>query len=208
MVYRFKKSSGLNTDQVRELNHAWHHASSIGRPLNKFLSLRPLDIDGLDPADRCHLFARFRNKLGVFARSKGFIPTYIWSREINTDGTGEHMHVLIHVPRRYHERFDATVIGWYPGPGEIDITPANHHVRVHNGKRLSAMGYICKQMTPQAWYKRGLARKAGGTLNGKRGGVSTTLDWRAQAAWRERRNTIASVSRPGIVTAEIRRSAA
>jgi hypothetical protein len=39
-------------------------------------------------------------------------------------------------------------------------------------------------MTPQAWYNRGLIRKAGGAVLGKRGGVSANLTWKAIAAWR------------------------
>jgi hypothetical protein len=40
---------------------------------------------------------------------------------------------------------------------------------------MSAIGYIAKQMTPQAWYKRGLNRKAGGAILGKRGGVTRNI---------------------------------
>jgi hypothetical protein len=40
---------------------------------------------------------------------------------------------------------------------------------------MSAIGYIAKQMTPQAWYRRGLIRKAGGPILGKRGGVTRNI---------------------------------
>jgi hypothetical protein len=39
-------------------------------------------------------------------------------------------------------------------------------------------------MTTQAWYKRGLIRKPGGAIIGKRGGVSANLTWKAIAAWK------------------------
>jgi len=87
-------TNGLDTDQVKELNSAWHHAATIGLPLNSFVSVRPIDIDDMSPAERCRRFAVIRNKLGVYARLRGFEPTSIWSREVNPDGTGEHLHVI------------------------------------------------------------------------------------------------------------------
>jgi hypothetical protein len=82
------------------------------------------------------------------------------------------MHVLMHVPSRQRVKFDELVTGWFPGPGEADIATANQKTRfTWDGKHLSAIGYIAKQMTPQAWYKRHLIRKKGGPIFGKRGGV-------------------------------------
>lgn len=185
MVHRQRETKGLNTNEVKNLNAAWHHAAKIGRPLNALISLRPLDIDDITPRERSQLFAGFRNKLGVYARGRGFPPTFAWSREINPDNTGEHIHVLMHVPKRHRQHFEETVTGWFPGPAEMDVTSASQHTRIsRNGKRLSAIGYISKQMTPQAWYKRGLIRKAGGAILGKRSGVSLNLDWRARADFR------------------------
>ena len=179
MAHRRRETRGLNTNQVKDLNSAWHHAARIGRPLNALVSIRPMNIDSMSPAERCQLFATVRNKLGVYARSQRVPVTFAWSREANLDGAGEHM------PARHRPHFDGLVIGWYPGPGEVDITTANQLTRLTwSGKRLSAIGYITKQMTPQAWYKRGLIRKTGGPVLGKRGGVTTNLDWRARDAFR------------------------
>src|ERR687897_3014766 len=130
MAHRRRVTKGLNTNQVKELNGAWHHATRIGRPLNVLISVRPLDIDAMPPAERCRAFASFRNKLGVYARHRRFPPTYAWSREINPDGTGEHMHVLMHVPSKHRPHFDDLVVGWYSGPGEVDVTTANQCTRI------------------------------------------------------------------------------
>ena len=181
-----KPNPGLNTDTVRGMLNAWHHAVRIRQPLNRLISIRPIDTNDIAPTARADLFARLRNKLGVYARSKGFTPTFIWSREINTDGSGEHLHVLMHVPRRYQSHFETVVTGWYPGPAETDIRAATQTTLfTSNGKRHSAIGYICKQMTPQAWYRRGLSRKRGGQILGKRGGMTKNLDWKARAAFRD-----------------------
>jgi len=47
----------------------------------------------------------------------------------------------------------------------VDITPAHQHTRFSwNGKRLSAIGHIAKEMMPQAWYRGGLICKADGPI--------------------------------------------
>jgi hypothetical protein len=57
---------------------------------------------------------------------------------------------------------------------------------IHVGWEAPAIGYIAKQMTPQAWYRRGMLRKPGGPIVGKRSGVTRDLDRHATAlreAW-------------------------
>jgi hypothetical protein len=190
MAHRRRTTNGLSTDEVKELDRAWRFAPFIGRPLNVMVTIRPIEIDEVSPADRCALFSKVRNKLGVFARGYKLPVTFAWSRESNLDGGGEHMHVLMYMPGRHREKFDALVTGWFPGPGEADVTTANQNTRfTWNGKRLTAIGYISKQMTPQAWYKRGLIRKKGGPIVGKRSGVTRDINWRARAAFWETRRT-------------------
>jgi hypothetical protein len=137
-------------------------------------------------AARCDLFSKIRYKLGVLARGKRLPSTFVWSREINPDGTGEHMHVLLHMPSRHRSKFDELVTGWLPGPTEAGVTTAHQKTRfTWDGRRLTAIGYVAKQMTSQAWYRRGMIRKPGGPIVGKRSGVTRDLDWRARDAFRE-----------------------
>jgi hypothetical protein len=62
MAHRRHTTKGLNTDEVRELNAAWYHAGRIGRPLNVMVTVRPIGVDEMSPADRCGLFSKIRNK--------------------------------------------------------------------------------------------------------------------------------------------------
>jgi hypothetical protein len=180
---RRKITRGLNTDQVKALNSGWHHARRLGMPLNTFVTFRPLE-DAHDTLAICLLFATLRNKLGCYARQRGFQPAFVWSIEANRDGGGLHLHVLIHIPKDHYRHFEATCLGWMPGAHEVDVRPAHQGtVITSDGKRHSAVSYVSKQMTPQAWYGRGLRRQPGGPVLGKRGGVSLTLDWKAQRAW-------------------------
>jgi hypothetical protein len=150
-----RESSGLDGKRVNELTNGWFHARRLGLSLNVFVSFRPIAGDGLAPVERCKLFARVRNKLGVYARLRRFPPTFVWAREIHCDHTGEHLHVLMHVPDRLFGDFQQRLAKWFPGLGEMDARAANYRVTLtDSGKRKSAISYICKQMTPQAWWGR------------------------------------------------------
>jgi hypothetical protein len=175
-----RESSGLDRKRLNELINGWFHARRLGLSLNAFVSFRPIAGDELAPVERCKLFARVRNKLGVYARLHRFPPTFVWAREIHCDHTGEHLHVLMHVPDRLFGDFQQRLVKWFPGPGEMDVRAAHYRVTLtDSGKRKSAISYICKQMTPQAWWRRGLIRVPGGKILGKRGGVSANLTSKA-----------------------------
>jgi hypothetical protein len=175
-----RESSGLDRKRLNELINGWFHARRLGLSLNVFVSFRPIAGDELAPAERCKLFARVRNKLELYARLHRFPPTFVWAREIHCDHTGEHLHVLMHVPDRLFGDFQQRLVKWFPGPGEMDVRAAHYRVTLtDSGKRKSAISYICKQMTPQAWWGRHLIRVAGGRILGKRGGVSANLTSKA-----------------------------
>jgi hypothetical protein len=175
---RRRLSNGLNRKQVNELHRAWAHARRIGRPLNVMISIRP--PADYDPTAFCLFAARVRNKLGVWAKQRGVPFVAAWARECNQDGTGEHLHILMHVPVKHYSDVEEKLIVWFPDPGAADVRPADQRVLVtDSGKRMSAIGYIGKQMTPQAWYRRGLIRKAGGPIFGKRGGITRNIGAKA-----------------------------
>lgn len=193
---RRRVSKGLKADQVRELSDAWHHARRIGRPLNALITIRPMRIDELSPSARCMLFAGVRNKLGVYARQRRFKLFVVWTREANKDGAGEHLHVLMHVPAKWRSHLEDTVIRWFPDPAEADVRTANQVISVDaSGVRRSVVGYVMKQMTPQAWFKRGVIRKAGGPVLGLRGGCTRNLAWNAREAWHRARDARRSALR-------------
>lgn len=181
-----KTTRGLTKNELVVLSEGWHHAARLGLRLNLMLTLRPLDED-MTPSDHCRAYAALRNKVGVYARQHGFRPAFIWSREANPDGEGEHLHMLVHVPEKWRKHFIETAIGWWPGPGEMDIRPASQKtVITDDGMPHSALTYLCKQMDNRTRWKRGLRYQKGGEVLGKRAGVSATLsikaieDYRAQ----------------------------
>ena len=125
---RRRLSNGLDRKQVNDLHRGWEHAARIGRPLNVMLSTRPLA--DYDPTAFCQLSARVRNKLGMWARQRKVPYVAAWARESNADGTGEHLHVLMHVPPKHYSDFEEKIIGWFPEPGAADVRPAHQRVFV------------------------------------------------------------------------------
>jgi hypothetical protein len=167
-------TKGLSNKLVNEMTHGWQHARRIGYPLNVMVTIRP--FKELDRTTSCKLAANIRNKLGVFARQHGFPFVAAWARECDPNGTGEHIHILMHIPQRKFEKLEWTVIGWFPEPGVTDVSRRDQKVFVTpNGKQKSAIGYITKQMLPQACWRRPRIRRAGGPILGKRGGVTRNI---------------------------------
>jgi hypothetical protein len=125
-MHRRRYSNGLDAKQVKELTYGWQHAARIGCPLNVMITIRPFEDH--DAGTHAKIGARVRNKLGVYARLHHFPLVAAWSRECNEDGSGEHLHVLIHVPRKYYTDLTAKVIGWFPEPGSADVRLAHQNV--------------------------------------------------------------------------------
>jgi hypothetical protein len=174
---------GLKGHEVTDLTDAWHHARKMGRDLNVLVTLRPPGIDAIPQAARCKIWTRLLKKLAAFARAR-FPFTAVWAFEANPDGSGEHIHVLMHVPRKHRSRFDNIVDGWFDRPHEIDVTTAHQMTRfTWDRRRMNAISYIAKQMTSQAWFQRGLIRKGGGPILGKRWGCTRNIAWKAREAW-------------------------
>jgi len=154
------QSRALNNDDVKALQHIWHEARRMRLPLNVFLSVKPENSDTMTVEALCTLFDRIKNLYGEFARRHRFKITYLWVRESLADGTREHLHMLCHVPKPHQERFFAL---------------AQVVRRMSRGKQGSALGYLVKNMTSQAAYRRPYIWKKGGPIMGHRWGCSRNL---------------------------------
>jgi hypothetical protein len=201
-MHHRRYTKGLDSRQVTDLTRGWEHAARIGHPLNVMITIRP--FEEYDSAANCKLAASIRNKLGVYARQHRFPFLAAWARECRKDGTGEHLHVLMHVPQRDFADIVETVIRWHPEPGAADVRRAHQKVFVtETGKHMSAIGYLAKQMTTQAWFKRGLIRKGGGRVLGKRGGVTRNIGPAAIEQYFDARQAALRQCDPGPQTSQI-----
>jgi hypothetical protein len=186
-IGRKKVSKALKAKVVRNLTAAWWFAGqSAGLNLNRFVTIRPRNIDEMTPEERNAFWKTMLNKVGQFARDHDFETAHIWSRESEV-GTGrkEHLHVLVHVPPALTKRFEEVASSWFDGAEEIDIRPADYRHRWVKGKRRSAITYLTKN-SPQAAYKTDLGWCRGGPILGKRAGCSRNIDAAVRARFEAR----------------------
>ena len=181
-IGRRKITRSLGMPAVRDLKSAWHHARTIGGPVNRFITFRPHDIDDQNPEQRIATWTIWRNKLAQFARDHRFDFTSLWTRESERHtGRHEHLHVLMHVPQPLQRRFDKLVESWCSATDEIDVRACTYRTtRNQKGGEKSVLTYISKN-SPQAGRYLHRTIQLGGPIFGKRYGLSTNLTARARA---------------------------
>lgn len=168
-------TGALTHTEVGHIMHVWHHARRIGLPLAVMITQSPPGVDQMSPAQRMRVLRATLNAYCAFARRNGFESTYLWVREIRPEGTGEHFHILVHVPALLVHRFSKLAQARRPFP-EVEARHASEYSRMdRNGRWLSALTYLVKQMTPQARWKYDLQRQPGGKVIGKRYGMAQNL---------------------------------
>ena len=181
-IGRRKVSRSLPAKVVANLTEAWYFAARVGLNCNQFVTIRPLDSNGLTPPECQVRWQDILNKIAQFARDHDFEGVLIWSRE-SDPGTGanEHLHVLTHIPPKLIRRFRETASGWFAKAGEINIRHADYRIRwTASGKQRSAIGYITKN-SPQAAHGTDRDYRKGGPILGKRVGCSRNIDATARA---------------------------
>lgn len=162
---RRKQTKGLSSKQLTTMGDANHRAKTRGTPLNQFATFRPSPDRNLDAAGYAETFALIRNKLGGELRRRGVEPVFAWTIEANEDGSGAHMHVLVHVPQKHKEAVRKVMYGWLPEATGVDVRDVYSN---------DAINYICKQLDHHAAWARGMRYKPG-LYAGKRCGVSKSL---------------------------------
>jgi hypothetical protein len=177
-----KVSRSIPGKAVRELEAAWRFAKSIGQPMNRFVTIKPSGIDDHTPVGRIKIWQHWRNRLAQFARDNGFPFTSVWTRESEPDtGRKEHLHLLMHVPRKQLRQFDDLMDQWDGKTGQILNEPAGYDTRVtETGRHKNVFNYMTKN-SPQAAYKRKRYFRSGGPILGKRFGTTANIAGKARA---------------------------
>jgi hypothetical protein len=85
--------------------------------------------------------------LGDWHRRQGHQWSAVWVRENYLAHHREHMHMLLHVPKRLQGKLARALTRRWPEPEVVDLKP------VYDEK--GAISYIVKQLTPQAHFAVG-----------------------------------------------------
>jgi hypothetical protein len=181
-IGRQKVSKSISGRDVKNMESAWHFAREIGKPLNRFITFRPCDINVQTLKQRIGTWTKWRNRLAQFARDNNFEFTCLWTRESERKtGKNEHLHILMHVPAGRLKRFDALVKQWPGDPQEIDCRPSTYQTQITpSGKQKNVLTYVTKN-SPQAAYTGRRFYQAGGPILGKRCGTSRNLSPQTRA---------------------------
>lgn len=165
----------------------WRHADERGTPFTRHATFKP-PTDHLTPEERVALWDRVRQRVRCFCRDCRSSETgeplecvMMTTRESNPrDSTGEHLHMLVHVPEEFQDAFDRLAPGWF---GNTKVTPSSHLEEIMpSGKVKSGFGYLHKAADPKdckrdkrIWYRRS------GAIAGERTWSTRNLQAKARA---------------------------
>lgn len=149
-----KLSHALGPADVRMLSEAAHAAERLGLPFTALVTIH-FGLVVPSPADPGQYLRReVINRFGTWFRRRDIIWTALWVRENFVGQHREHVHLLVHIPRKVWGAFAAAARRWWPEPGTVDVR------RAYNVER--ALRYLSKQLSPQAHFAfRGLIRREG-----------------------------------------------
>lgn len=176
----YKVSRVIPHAERQEAYARWRHAARRGTPLNRHLIFKPA-TDHLSPIERMRLWEGLRQRIRCQCQACRMECVMISSRESDpTTHGGEHLHVLLHVPRKHQPTFDRLAPGWAEN---TIIQPADQSEDVEDGKVRSAFSYVHKAAAPQSTYRDSTIkhRKSGAILGDRTWG---TMNLRIKARQR------------------------
>lgn len=183
---RPKESNSLTRAQVLNVIAGARFAATTGTPLNRLLTFDWQLADVVDPS---YATSRFFKLAGDAVRKRGMIWACTWVLE-NGPVMGVHLHALIHMPAEDLNWFQRRCNRWAKTCGMSRRKGARHSraVGIRNNDDSYALNleraleYIMKDAEPLARDEFGISRKgAGGTVTGKRAGVSQNLGPKARS---------------------------
>ena len=182
----------IRTDQAKNMLAAYSHADKIECPLNTHVTIHWAGtVDMAAPVtDRIqHLIEKLRHWL----HRRNVEVCHVWTQEPSKrrfENSGvPHLHMLIHIPPKYHSAFADQIHEWVGG------TSSDNAIEIENfeARTWRWQNYLLKGVNPKtrdeilqklSGHKK--AREARGPVDGKRCGISqNTLGPAARAKWEQ-----------------------
>lgn len=118
-----KLSHALGPADVRMLSETPHAAERLGLSFTALVTIH-FGLVVPPPADPGQYLRReLINRFGTWFRRRGIIWTALWVRENFVGQDREHVHLLVHVPRKAWRAFAAAAWRWWPQPGGCRRAP-------------------------------------------------------------------------------------
>lgn len=194
-----RESHALTTKQVGQIAAAALHASEIGLPFTRLVTVH-WEAAGLPLTGMAKATGRYLDLLAKAITRHHHQTAWLWVHE-NAGGheKGGHAHVLAHVPPDLVSRLTALQRGWLrritgqpyrarvihskPIGGRLGLESGNPVLHAINLD--AALVYVLKGASPEAASQFGLERlEPGGRVIGKRCGTSQNIGSKARAAAR------------------------
>jgi len=189
-----RESHGLSARQISNLAAAAHHASIIGLPLNRMITIH-WQAAGLPLMAMAKATYRFTDLMTKALTRRGARSAWLWVHE-NGDRKGGHCHMLAHIPADLAPEFTGLQRGWLrlitgqpyrrgvihgkPIGGRLGLETGNpdlHAINLH-----AALSYVLKGASEAAATITNTNRhEPGGRIIGKRCATSQNIGARARA---------------------------
>jgi hypothetical protein len=183
-----RESHALTTAQIANLSAAERHATKIGLPFTRMLTIH-WEAAGVPLAGMARATGRFTGLMAKALARHGSGTAWLWTHE-SGDGKGGHCHLLAHVPadlvpvltalqrgwlrRIVGKPYRARVIHSKPIGGRLGLEAGNPELHAVNLE--AALSYVLKGAKPEAASQFGLERlEPGGRVIGKRCGTSQNI---------------------------------
>jgi len=188
-----RESHSLSAAQVSNLIAATEHASAIGLPLTRMITVH-WESAGVVLADMARATGRFTDLMAKLLARHGSRTAWLWVHE-NGSGKGGHCHLLAHVPADLVPALSALQRGWLrsisgkpyrarvihskPIGGRLGLEAGNPELHAINLE--AALAYFLKGAGREAASCFGLERlEPGGRVIGKRCGTSQNIGAKAR----------------------------
>lgn len=186
-------SHSLSASQVWKLIAAAGHASAIGLPLNRMITIH-WQTAGVSLEPMAWATGRFVDLLSKAVARHDSSTAWLWVHE-NGDGKGGHCHLLVHVPPSAVETISKLQKGWLrritgkpykakvirsrPIGFRLGLEATNPGL--HTVNLDAALSYCLKGAAPAAAERFGLSRiESGGRIIGKRCAASQNIGSKAR----------------------------
>ncbi|MCM3420550.1 hypothetical protein [Sphingopyxis alaskensis] len=191
-----RESIALNGNQVANLIHAARHATAIGLPLNRMITIH-WEAAGVALDHMATATGKYLDLFTKALRRWGSAAAWLWVHEGGA-GKGGHCHMLIHVPESLVAKVSGSQKKWLrritglpyrkgvikskPVGGLLGLETRNPDLHAVNLETV--VGYLLKGADSDAIAEFELQRiEAGGRIVGKRCGTSQNIGPKARAAW-------------------------
>ncbi|MBL0407806.1 hypothetical protein JKG68_28270 [Microvirga aerilata] len=193
-------SKGITAQERKNLRRADGFATVIRYPLRATLDFHPVHLDAYPEGELDDFFAGLRTCISTWCGRRKIGCFWVWTRENYIGDRREHLHMVMHLPPRFHNQLEDHIRRLYPG-GEklVQIGNRTSHRCPDTTRWVDGLDYRTKQLRGDAVGAPGPTRLPRETKSrhdgapvapvyGKRCGISDSLTVRVEKAWEASRS--------------------